>query len=163
MSFRWLFFRYLPPGVKTSHVVRRKIKSLGLNLIFLIPMGLMYLYLAISIGSDFWIYFLFILPALWLVLAVLGRWFIAGTVIDTVRKASKEHCLACDYPREGLNDDIPGDDDGTVAVVEAHLAEETAAVQIATGHTRLSFTYPAIRHVLHFLKHRSFELAESSK
>ncbi len=57
---------------------------------------------------------------------------------------------------EGLNADIPGDDDGTVAVGEAHLPEETATVSIATGHTRLSMSSISIERVLYFLKHRKF-------
>ena len=57
---------------------------------------------------------------------------------------------------EGYNEDIPGDDDGTVAVGEAHLSFEDDSVTLPMGHTRLSFDDRAILQVLHFLKNRSF-------
>ena len=57
---------------------------------------------------------------------------------------------------EGFNDDIPGDDDGTVAVGEAHLDGEDDSVTLPLGHTRLSIDDRSIRQVLHFLKHRAF-------
>ena len=57
---------------------------------------------------------------------------------------------------EGFNEDIPGDDDGTVAVLEAHLEGEDDSVTIPVGHTRLSFDDRSIHQVLHFLKNRVF-------
>ena len=57
---------------------------------------------------------------------------------------------------EGFNEDIPGDDDGTVAVREAHLEGEDDSVTVPVGHTRLSFHDRSIRQVLYFLKHRVF-------
>ncbi|MFT5289677.1 MAG: pimeloyl-ACP methyl ester carboxylesterase [Planctomycetota bacterium] len=57
---------------------------------------------------------------------------------------------------KGLHAQIPGDDDGTVGVSEAHLPEETDSVVLKTGHTRLSFTSEPIRMVLRFLKLRAF-------
>ena len=57
---------------------------------------------------------------------------------------------------EGLSEEIPGDDDGTVGVTEAHLQEETDSVLLKTGHTRLSFTAEPIHMVLRFLKLRAF-------
>ena len=57
---------------------------------------------------------------------------------------------------EGHNEDIPGDDDGTVAVREAHLAGEDDSVTLPLGHTRLSFDDRMIHQVLHFLKNRRF-------
>jgi pimeloyl-ACP methyl ester carboxylesterase len=56
----------------------------------------------------------------------------------------------------GWNDDIAGDDDGTVGVAEAHLAGETDAVLLRVGHTRLSFADATIEQVLSFLLDRRF-------
>lgn len=57
---------------------------------------------------------------------------------------------------EGFNEDIPGDDDGTVAVPEAHLDGEDDSVTLPIGHTALSFDNRTIFQVLHFLKNRAF-------
>lgn len=57
---------------------------------------------------------------------------------------------------DGFNEDIPGDDDGTVAVPEAHLDGEDDSVTLPIGHTRLSFDNGMIFQVLHFLQNRSF-------
>ena len=57
---------------------------------------------------------------------------------------------------EGWNDDIPGDDDGTVGVAEAQLPEQTDALRLELGHTRISFAEASIVQVLHFLKHGTF-------
>lgn len=51
---------------------------------------------------------------------------------------------------------IPGRDDGTVAVVEAHLAGEADSVTLPLGHTALSCDAATIRQVLHFLRHGRF-------
>lgn len=58
---------------------------------------------------------------------------------------------------EGYNEDIPGDDDGTVAVAEAHLAGEDDSITLRLGHTRISFADQSIHQVLYFLKYRRFE------
>ena len=57
----------------------------------------------------------------------------------------------------GYNDDIPGDDDGTVGIDEAQLPEAKDRVRLDVGHTRLSFADPSVHQVLHFLKHRQFD------
>lgn len=57
---------------------------------------------------------------------------------------------------EGANEDIPGDDDGTVGVEEAQLPEANDSVRLSLGHTGLSFRDPAVRQVLHYLRHRQF-------
>jgi triacylglycerol lipase len=49
---------------------------------------------------------------------------------------------------EGFHDEIPGDDDGTVAVDEAALAEADAVHTLPIGHTRLSLAEDVIRAVL---------------
>lgn len=57
---------------------------------------------------------------------------------------------------EGRNRDIPGDDDGTVAEVEAHLPGESDSITLPVGHTGMTIDDRVIAQVLHFLKHRSF-------
>jgi pimeloyl-ACP methyl ester carboxylesterase len=61
---------------------------------------------------------------------------------------------------EGHNEDIPGDDDGTVGIEEAQLPEANDKVRLALGHTSLSFADSSIRQVLHYLKHRRFAHGE---
>lgn len=61
---------------------------------------------------------------------------------------------------KGHNDDIPGDDDGTVGIDEAQLPEAKDKIRLALGHTSLSFADASIRQVLHFLKHRRFAHGE---
>lgn len=56
----------------------------------------------------------------------------------------------------GWNDDIPGDDDGTVGIDEAQLPEAKDRIHLVLGHTSLSYADATIRQVLHFLKHRRF-------
>ena len=51
----------------------------------------------------------------------------------------------------GWNEDIPGDDDGTVAVSEAQLPEQTDLCALPLGHTRISCSAEAIEQALHFL------------
>ena len=57
---------------------------------------------------------------------------------------------------EGWNEDIEGDDDGTVAVVEAHCPGEADSVQLAVGHTGLTISRQAVLEVLRFLKRGRF-------
>ncbi len=57
---------------------------------------------------------------------------------------------------EGWNDDIPGDDDGTVAVAEAQLPDSTAHLELPYGHTRLSCAQRTIHGALRFLRHGLF-------
>ncbi|MHC4896469.1 MAG: lipase family alpha/beta hydrolase [Planctomycetota bacterium] len=57
---------------------------------------------------------------------------------------------------EGWNDDIPGDDDGTVGADEAQLPGATDSHRLRLGHTRISFDDQTIEQVLHFLKHGTF-------
>lgn len=57
---------------------------------------------------------------------------------------------------EGWNGDVPGDDDGTVALSEALLTEATDTVVLELGHTRISLADPCIRQVLHFLARGRF-------
>lgn len=54
------------------------------------------------------------------------------------------------------NADIPGDDDGTVAVGEAHGVGESDSVTLPVGHTRISFDDRSIRQVLSFLRDGRF-------
>ena len=54
------------------------------------------------------------------------------------------------------NDDIPGDDDGTVAVAEATLPGAAAAVALPVNHTWMTVSPLVIAQVLHFLRHRGF-------
>lgn len=56
----------------------------------------------------------------------------------------------------GSNDDIPGDDDGTVGVDEAQLPEAKDRIRLMLGHTGISFADESVRQVLEFLKHRRF-------
>ena len=60
---------------------------------------------------------------------------------------------------EGHNDDIPGDDDGTVGIDEAQLPEAKDRVRLDLGHTRISFADSSVHQVLYFLKHRQFDYA----
>ncbi len=57
---------------------------------------------------------------------------------------------------QGRNADIPGDDDGTVAVSEAHLPGEADSVSVPAGHTGIATDDAAIHQVLHFLRHARF-------
>lgn len=57
---------------------------------------------------------------------------------------------------EGYSTSIPGDDDGRVGVLEAHLEGETDSVFLPIGHTALTTSNEAILSVLRFLKHRRF-------
>lgn len=56
----------------------------------------------------------------------------------------------------GWNEDIPGDDDGTVAVSEAQLPEQTDLCTLPLGHTRISCAAEAIAQVLHYLSKGEF-------
>ncbi len=58
---------------------------------------------------------------------------------------------------EGWNRDIPGDDDGTVAVAEARLPAAADELVVRMGHTRLSFADEPILAVLQFLAHGRFD------
>ncbi len=55
------------------------------------------------------------------------------------------------------NTSIPGDDDGTVAVVEASLAGAADRIVLALSHTAIASSPATSRQVLHFLKARRFE------
>lgn len=57
----------------------------------------------------------------------------------------------------GNNEDVPGDDDGTVAADEAQLPEALDSVRLPLGHTWLAIDDTAIHQVLWFLKHRRFD------
>lgn len=57
----------------------------------------------------------------------------------------------------GWSDKIPGDDDGAVGADEARLPEQTDAIRLRLGHTRLGFAAQTIRQVLVFLRHGEFE------
>lgn len=57
---------------------------------------------------------------------------------------------------KGWNDDIDGDDDGTVGVDEAQLPEAQARVRLRLGHTAIGMHPDSVRQVLHFLRHRRF-------
>lgn len=54
------------------------------------------------------------------------------------------------------NRSIPGDDDGTVGVREAHLHCEDDAIELPLGHTRLGFADAAVQQVLNFLRVQHF-------
>src|SRR5690606_32717456 len=56
----------------------------------------------------------------------------------------------------GCSAAIPGDDDGTVAVREAHCADETDSVLLPLGHTRIGMADAMIAQVLHFLRRGCF-------
>ncbi len=59
---------------------------------------------------------------------------------------------------EGWNDDIPGDDDGTVGASEAQLPrQQTDAIGLRRGHTTLSFSAESIHQVLAFLHDGRFD------
>jgi len=57
---------------------------------------------------------------------------------------------------EGWNEDIPGDDDGTVGKSEAQLPEQTDLCILPIGHTRLSCAAMMIEEALNFLTKGSF-------
>lgn len=57
----------------------------------------------------------------------------------------------------GWNESLDGDDDGTVAVEEARLAEAHDTVILRCGHTRMTVAVPVMRQVLHFLARGCFE------
>ncbi len=57
---------------------------------------------------------------------------------------------------EGWNDDIPGDDDGTVGTEEAQLPEQTDSIRLELGHTRIAISEATIECVLQFLKTGKF-------
>ncbi len=57
---------------------------------------------------------------------------------------------------EGWNDDVPGDDDGTIGADEAQLPGAADSHRLRLGHTRISFNDQSIEQVLHFLKHGAF-------
>lgn len=57
---------------------------------------------------------------------------------------------------EGWNDDIPGDDDGTVAVVEAQLPAQSDVCFLRLGHTGITYDSAAIDQALYFLRHGEF-------
>jgi pimeloyl-ACP methyl ester carboxylesterase len=57
----------------------------------------------------------------------------------------------------GTNDDVPGDDDGTVGVDEAQLPEALDSIRLPLGHTWLVIDDRAIHQVLFFLRHRCFD------
>lgn len=57
---------------------------------------------------------------------------------------------------QGRHTQIPGDDDGTVAVAETMLPGSADSIVLPIGHTRLGFHDQVIVRVLRFLKHRSF-------
>ncbi len=61
---------------------------------------------------------------------------------------------------EGRNDDVDGDDDHTVSVVEAQLPGAKDACRLPYNHTFLTFVEDSITQVLHFLKHRKFQQGE---
>ncbi|MCA8942578.1 MAG: alpha/beta fold hydrolase [Planctomycetes bacterium] len=58
---------------------------------------------------------------------------------------------------EGRNDDIPGDDDGTVSTTEAQLEGQSDSIMLPYGHTMLSMVDATIEQVLVFLYRGSFE------
>ncbi|MCB9888544.1 MAG: alpha/beta fold hydrolase [Planctomycetes bacterium] len=57
---------------------------------------------------------------------------------------------------DGWNDDIPGDDDGTVGVSEAQLEGAVDVVCLPLGHTALSIDDSSVREVLCFLRYGRF-------
>jgi len=60
---------------------------------------------------------------------------------------------------EGWNDDVPGDDDGTVGAKEAQLPQGPGvdSCRLRLGHTRISFSDQTVLQVLHYLKAGSFK------
>lgn len=54
------------------------------------------------------------------------------------------------------NADIPGDDDGTIAVGEAHVPGESDSITLPLGHTAVTFDDRSIRQVLAFLRDGRF-------
>lgn len=63
---------------------------------------------------------------------------------------------------DGWNDDVPGDDDGTVAVREARLPEADVTRGLHVGHFRMGFDAAVIREVLCFATTGSFTPVGSS-
>jgi len=57
----------------------------------------------------------------------------------------------------GFDRDLPGDDDGTVTVEEAHAADETDSALVPLGHTRIAFYDAGIECVLRFLRRGRFD------
>jgi hypothetical protein len=57
---------------------------------------------------------------------------------------------------EGWNDDIDGDDDGTVAVREAQFQAQTDVCFLRLGHTGISYATETIDQALHYLRHGEF-------
>lgn len=60
--------------------------------------------------------------------------------------------------QEGWNQDIPGDDDGTVGVSEAQLPEQTDLCALPLGHTAISYSAVAIEQALYFLGKGEFRI-----
>jgi len=58
---------------------------------------------------------------------------------------------------EGWNDDVPGDDDGTVGAAEAQLPGATDSHRLRLGHTGISFNDKMILQVLYYLKSGAFQ------
>ncbi|MEZ5962586.1 MAG: alpha/beta fold hydrolase [Planctomycetota bacterium] len=56
----------------------------------------------------------------------------------------------------GFSASLPGDDDGTVTVDEAHADDETDSTMLPLGHTRLGFYDAPIARILHFLRRGRF-------
>lgn len=63
----------------------------------------------------------------------------------------------------GTNDDVPGDDDGTVSVDEAQLPGAIDSIRLPLGHLWLTIDDTAIRQVLFFLRHRRFDHWRASR
>lgn len=79
---------------------------------------------------------------------------------DTLGPVPAEH-VGCLYGGAGddmgWNDDVPGDDDMTVATDEVQLPEQTDALRLPYGHTRISMHDDTIRQVLAFLRDGAFD------
>lgn len=78
-----------------------------------------------------------------------GDPFYAGLGVVDAQRIGVIHGQAGDAV--GWNDDIPGDDDRTVAVAEAQLPEATATIGLKIGHFRLGFDVAVVQEVLGFL------------
>lgn len=57
---------------------------------------------------------------------------------------------------EGFSPSLPGDDDGTVTVAEAHADDETDSLMLPLGHARLGFYDAPIAAILRFLRRGRF-------
>ena len=57
---------------------------------------------------------------------------------------------------QGWNDDVPGDDDGTIGAEEAQLLGADSC-RLRLGHTRISFNDKMILQVLHYLHRGAFK------